>query len=140
MRTVQGRRFGRDCIKQVTFGEPRRGFARNLHEYLLWLAHKLFMRHWVFPLDDGDENEDLTEFALHKILEICIEVTVSQHHHRAVRPKVKGVDPFAIVYKNVTFSTWKCTGHLFGFEQVTYGTSGPRPKLCRWKYERVDKK
>lgn len=127
-------------VKQVTFGEPKRGSARHLSEYLLWLAHELITRHWAFPLDDGDESEDLTEFALHKILEICIEVTVTQHYRRAVRAKGEDVDPFAIVYENVSFSTWKCTGRLFGFEQVNYGSSGPRPKLCNWKYERVDKK
>lgn len=127
-------------IRQLTFDKPKKGSAQTLREYLLWLVHELVTRHWAFPLDDEDGREDSTEFALHKILEICIELTVSQKYCQAVRAKGEGVDPFAIVYKNVTFSTWKCTGRLFGFEQVTYGSSSPRPKLCKWKYERMDKK
>ena len=123
-------------VKQVTFDEPKRLSVPNLREYLSWLAHEL-TRHWAFPLDEEFEREDLTEFALHKILEICIEMTVSQRYLQAVRAKG---DPFAVAYENVTFHTWNCTGHLFGFEQVTYGSIGPRPKLYRWKFERVDKK
>ena len=127
-------------IKQLTSDKPRRGSVQTLREYLSWFVHELITRHWAFPGDDGEEREDLTEFALHKILEICIELTVSQQYCQAVRAKGKNVDPFAIVYENVTFATWKCTGPLFGFEQVTYEYSSPMPRLCKWKYERVDKK
>ena len=127
-------------IKQLTFDKPKRGSVQTLREYLLWLVDELITRHWAFLRDDGDEREDLTEFALHKISEICIELTVSQQYCQTVRAKGEGADPFAIEYKNVTYATWKCTGRLFGFEQVTYGSSKPRPKLCKWKYERVDKK
>lgn len=127
-------------IKQLTSDKPRRGSVQTLREYLSWFVHELITRHWAFPGDDGEEREDLTEFALHKILEICIELTVSQQYCQAVRAKGKNVDPFAIVYENVTFATWKCTGRLFGFEQVTYGYSSPMPRLCKWKYARVDKK
>lgn len=34
------------------------------------------MRYWVFFGDDGEEKEDLIEFVLYKILEICIELIV----------------------------------------------------------------
>ena len=97
-------------IKQLTFDKPKRGSVQTLREYLLWLVHELITRYWAFPRDDGDESEDLTEFALHKILEICIEMTVSQQYCQAVRAKGEGADPFAIVYKNVTFAKWRCTG------------------------------
>ena len=127
-------------MKQLTFDTPKRGSVQTLREYLLWLVHELITRHWAFLRDDGDEREALTEFALHKIQEICIELTVSQQYCQAVRAKGQGVDPFAIAYKNATFATWRCTGRLFGFEQVSYGSSSPRPQFCTWKYERVDKK
>lgn len=58
------------------FGELKRGFVWYFSEYLLWFVYELIMRYWVFFFDDGDESEDLIEFVLYKILEICIEVIV----------------------------------------------------------------
>ena len=55
------------------------------------LVCELITRHRAFPRDKGDEREYLTEFTLHKILEIWIELTVSQQCCKAVQAKGEGV-------------------------------------------------
>lgn len=108
-------------VRQITFDKPNRGSVQTLCEYLLWLVHELITRHWAFPRDDGDEREDFTEFALHKILEICIYRTDCvttilsgcTDERRGCRSLCNRVQKCCVCYMEVHWSfVWIRTSHL----------------------------
>ena len=82
------------------------------------------------------------DFRLHEIVEVGLIFRLTNLYLEVQRPKGPDVPPFTTEKVMVPLSTWKCCGHFFDFDEVTFGDDEVdrrmvTSKVSVWRHERI---
>ena len=92
------------------------------------------IRNWagLAPMARLTNQHTSQDFCLHTIVEVGLIFQFTNLYLKVQQPRGKVL---------VALSTWKCCGHFFDFDEVTFGTDGDgRMATCKqsvWRHEHI---